>query len=86
MSKQLALAASRHHVVIYDEDWQFLNENFGIGTAANLGPGVAAREIIHKRVMQLRERQNTALSARPPLAGEAVAEVVAEARKNGDER
>lgn len=62
MSKQLALAASRHHIVIYDEDWAFLEENFGPGTDANLSPGVAAREIIHKRVMFLRERQNTALS------------------------
>lgn len=64
MSKKLSIPASRHHLMIYDEDRLFLLENFGPGTEANLQWGIAAREMIHKRIMFLRERQNEALSAR----------------------
>lgn len=57
MSKKSALPQSRHHVLIYDEDWKFLEQNYGPGSAnAALGISGAIRAIIHQRILGIKAR------------------------------
>ncbi len=55
MPKLSNLPSSRRHIMVYDEDWAFLSEHFAKGTEANMGEGVAVRELIHKRVIAMRQ-------------------------------
>lgn len=56
MSKKAELPQSRHHVLIFDEDWTFLEANFGIHSANRIGAGVAIRKLVHSHVKGLRQR------------------------------
>ena len=46
------------HVLIYDEDWEFLERYFGAGAPRHrrTGCGHICREYIHEGVMELRRR------------------------------
>ncbi len=66
MSKRHILPASRRHLEIYDEDWDFLVENFGRHTAGALGPGPAIRNIVHAKVKALRAKQISRLDELAP--------------------
>lgn len=63
MSKKSILPQSRHHVMVYDEDWEFLLTYCRDRAEENLGPGTVVRELIHRRVMGLREKMNQAVDA-----------------------
>lgn len=65
MSKKSTLPQSRHHVMVYDEDWTFLLEYCRDRAEENLGPGTVVRELIHRRVMAVRESVNKAIDALP---------------------
>lgn len=55
MTKRSELPQRRRHVIVFDEDWEFLLRHYGADTDARLGAGAAVRQIVHARVKQLRE-------------------------------
>jgi hypothetical protein len=63
MSKRSQLPQSRHHVMIFDEDWQWLDLAFGKYSRSRLGPGVAIRQIVHRHVRQLRQVEDQRVQA-----------------------
>ncbi len=57
MSKKSTRPQSRHHILIYDEDWEFLSQNYGPGSHnAALGISGAIRGIVHQRVQGMRAK------------------------------
>lgn len=61
MSKKSLIPQSPRHILVYDEDWDFLVQNFGPGSAKGVGVSRSIREIIHQRVLGLKARQINAL-------------------------
>lgn len=57
MSRRLPLPQSRRHVLIFDEDWNFLNTWFGDSSTVKTGVGPAIRAIVHQRVEYLKAKQ-----------------------------
>lgn len=51
MSKTYDSPMKRVHLMLREDDWKFLMEQYD----GNLGAGAAAREIIHAKVLALRE-------------------------------
>lgn len=64
MSKKALLPQSRRHILVYDEDWSYLQQLFGMDTDARLGVSGAIRQIIHAKCRQLRERELARRDAR----------------------
>lgn len=59
MSKKSTLPQSRHHILVYDEDWEFLQQNYGPGSAAAaVGVSGAIRAIVHQRVLGVKAKAN----------------------------
>lgn len=56
MSRQNSRPASRRHILVYDEDWEWLMEHFGPMSGRPFGVGPSIREIVHKHVNGLRTR------------------------------
>lgn len=61
MSKKSLLPQKPRHILVYDEDWEFLDQHYGPGSAKPLGISRAIREIIHQRVLGLKAKQVSAL-------------------------
>jgi len=69
MTRPSANPSHRRHLIIYDEDWEWLEATFqSIGHT----PGVLVREIIHNHVKKARASYTKALDATMPpiVAGE----------------
>ena len=48
--------------MIYDEDWRFLEQNYGPGSANSaLGISGAIKAIIHQRILGIKARVNESL-------------------------
>lgn len=62
MSKKSILPQSRRHVMMYDEDWDFLMSYYEQEPQGRPSPGIAVKEIVHKRVMAMKEQINAAIS------------------------
>ena len=60
MSRKVSLPQSRRHVQIFDEDWDFLMQEFGPGAKNNIGVGVAIRTIVHAKVSDMKAKANEA--------------------------
>ena len=56
MSRKTDLPTSRRHVLIYDEDWSFLENHYGNYSTNRIGAGIAARQIIHRAVLLLKQK------------------------------
>jgi hypothetical protein len=58
MVKKTDRPTTPRHVLIYDEDWEFLERYFGAGAPRHrrVGCGHVCREYIHQGVMELRQR------------------------------
>jgi hypothetical protein len=58
MVKKTDRPTTPRHVLIYDEDWEFLERYFGAGAPRHrrVGCGHICREYIHEGVMELRRR------------------------------
>lgn len=54
MTKRASLPSSRHHVFLYDEDWDFLAANYGPDSASRVGVSEVIRAIVHKKVLGLK--------------------------------
>lgn len=72
MTKKALLPQSRRHIMAYDEDWEFLMQYFEQDPQGRPSPGIAVRELIHKRVMAMREQINAKLSAARSTEGQNV--------------
>lgn len=72
MSKKAALPYSRHHILIYDEDWEFLEKAYGKGSANEaLGISGAIRAIVHQKVLGLKAKINQQLDTQDSQGAEA---------------
>lgn len=59
MVKKSRLPQSRHHILIYDEDWNWLNQNYGPGSFGSaVGISGAIRELVHQRVIAMKAKAN----------------------------
>src|ERR1700733_6894468 len=67
MSRRALLPQSRRHVLVFDEDWAWLESAFGVYSPSRMGPGAAVRQIVHRYVKWLREREQGLLDASPAL-------------------
>ncbi len=56
MPRQTELPISKHHIALFDEDWDFLEYHYGRYSDNQLGTSAAIRAIIHRHVMVLRSR------------------------------
>lgn len=55
MPKRSALPQSRHHLMLFDEDWEYLSSRYGAsGVTSHVGVGEVIRALVHKAVRQLR--------------------------------
>lgn len=59
MSKKSVLPQTRHHILVYDEDWEYLTKNYGPGSHGSLiGISGAIRAVLHQRVLGMKAREN----------------------------
>lgn len=70
MSRRSELPQSRRHVLIFDEDWEFLEANYGQYSANRIGVGVAVRRIVHQQVRFLRQKAQDLADARQGAGAE----------------
>ncbi len=64
MVKRLAMPSRPRHVNVFDEDWEFLDSQYGPRSAnPQVGVSNAIRAIVHRKVLELKARANDALDA-----------------------
>jgi len=54
MVRKAELPQSRHHIMIFDEDWEFLTQAFGAGSSKPIGPGNAIKTLVHGYVSKIK--------------------------------
>lgn len=55
MSRRNTRPVSKHHVLIYDEDWDYLTRRYGPGSPqSGVGISGAIRAMVHQRVLGLK--------------------------------
>jgi hypothetical protein len=59
MTKKSTLPQSRRHILVFDEDWEFLEQEFGKQSAHPIGVSEVIRMIVHARVTGLKMKANT---------------------------
>jgi len=57
MSKRTDFPASTRHLLIYDEDWEYLESRFGPRGIKPVGVSTVIRAILHQKVMALRAKE-----------------------------
>lgn len=60
MSKKSRLPQTDRHILIYDEDWEYLETRFGPFGIKPVGVSAVIRALIHHRVLSWREAENKA--------------------------
>ena len=65
MSKRSTEPQSRRHVFVFDSDWEYLNQVYGMDSPSRLGAGAAVRMIVRAKVRQLRELEAQARCQTP---------------------
>jgi hypothetical protein len=63
MSRKAKFPQSPKHVLIYDEDWEYLETRFGLAGLKPVGVSNVIRALVHQRVMAWREAENRAANA-----------------------
>ena len=56
MPPSIEAPSTRRHLMIRDDDWEFLNMAYGPGSRSKMGISNALRELIHTSVMRMRAR------------------------------
>lgn len=56
MSRRHIEPTTRHHIILYDEDWELLSEVYGPDSESKIGPGAAVREIVRRKCREIRQR------------------------------
>lgn len=76
MSKKAPFPQTRRHVMIYDEDWTWLVQNYGVGShGAALGISGFIKNVVNQRIRGMRAKANGELDrlrdlqSRPPESG-----------------
>jgi hypothetical protein len=57
MTRKALLPQRPRHILVYDEDWDFLRDAYGPGSAKPVGISPAIRTIIHAFCQRLRQRE-----------------------------
>ena len=63
MSRRSTHPQSRHHIILYDEDWKWLEESYGDGGTV-MSPGIWVKELVHRAVLRAKAQQQEALDAK----------------------
>lgn len=63
MSKKARFPQTPRHVLIYDEDWAYLESRFGPAGVKPVGVSTVVRALIHREVLAWREAENAATDA-----------------------
>jgi hypothetical protein len=56
MSKKSLLPQKPRHILVYDEDWEFIYENYGPYSESRRGTSSTIRDIIHIFVRRLKAK------------------------------
>jgi hypothetical protein len=67
MPRRAPLPQSRHHIYIYDEDWEFLLEMYGPQSSNPVGLSAIIRNVVHQRVLGLKAAQEEKIDERRRL-------------------
>ena len=54
MPKKISFPSSTRHLLLYDEDWEYLESRFGPRGVKPVGVSTVIRAILHQKVMALR--------------------------------
>lgn len=71
MSKKAILPQRARHIMIFDEDWEFIDKIYGMKSPSKLGVSEAIRTIVHKKCQAMRARYEGQLDERAQQAMEA---------------
>lgn len=63
LSKKAARPQTPRHILVWDEDWEYLDSRFGQAGLHPIGVSRVLRALIHQRVLEWREAENAALTA-----------------------
>lgn len=69
MSKRSILPQTRRHIWLYDEDWEFMLQMWGRDSPSRVGVSVAIRELIHRRIGQIKQSQVDELDEQREVVG-----------------
>lgn len=64
MSRRTELTCIKKTLLLYEEDWQFLSEHYGAEGLHSIGVTPIIREIIHRKVGELRDKMQQKLDQR----------------------
>lgn len=56
MTRKALLPQNRRHVMIYDEDWEFINDHYGPRGPNPVGISAAIKTILHSHISKLRAK------------------------------
>ena len=62
MPRRTELPTVTRNILIYEEDWDFLSQRFGAGSLRPVGAGPIIREIVHRKVQEIREKEREAIN------------------------
>ncbi|MCK9361754.1 hypothetical protein M0Q28_06060 [Patescibacteria group bacterium] len=63
MSKKTILPTSRRHVMMFDEDWEWLEGQYGANSPSKIGVAEAVRIVVHNFCKRQREAVNARIDA-----------------------
>jgi hypothetical protein len=67
MTRKALLPQRPRHILVYDEDWDFLRDAYGPGSAKPVGISPAIRTIIHAFCQRLRQREADVVEGTPAV-------------------
>lgn len=67
MTRRHSLPTRTFHSLLYAEDLDFLEARFGINGDRPIGTGTAIREIVHKRVRELKAKIQQQIDGGPDV-------------------
>ena len=65
MSRKADRPQRSRHILVYDEDWEFLHQMYGQGSRGQIGVGPAIRQMIHAWCKLVRAKAHQADSSSP---------------------
>lgn len=69
MPKKLNLPSSKRHVLLFDEDWEYLEARFGPSGIRPVGISRVIRAIIHQKVQALKVAEISLRDTSPRVSG-----------------